>query len=455
MVMPEGSHELETCYKHFVRLLEDKHASLAPFWKPITDKLQRLINSWRWWESERLEKEIGDEISSLPEEFSSVAVKLTDFFLRAKGRVLHKRSCFTYGWNSQSGAESIFALTSHLKIGKNQSLLFCIQRLISLCRNNGVRAQIKTSAPVVAIPELKRTADVLTKYAYEMFFDEYVRMPEYAAEDVGDGFFHVRKMTDQQNHYHVVDSNVWTCCCNFRVWMGMTCCHLLLVWLQVHHRYVHNDCLFSSRWFKDQPPSAFMYASPSLPRDVSAATTAVTDTTAATTNGVVGGAGSRDCDVAVSLLPPLLITRSQGDVVASNSVGQRADLHSEFSAVVDSIGNNAQMLAVVGSFVSAMKAVTVANTSTQPQLQHLIASTGRPPIKRKIGLGERIRTGGKLKLGAKKIGKPPVRCSGCRQIGHIKSKCPQEMQRKRNEWLRRIEKKKQQVVVCVEGNAMK
>eukprot|EP00918_Siedleckia_nematoides_P071121 GHVU01155359.1.p1 GENE.GHVU01155359.1~~GHVU01155359.1.p1 ORF type:complete len:794 (+),score=61.76 GHVU01155359.1:475-2856(+) len=456
MVMTSGGHELEACFKHFVRLLEDRHASHTPFWRPITDKLQSLINSWKWWESERLEREIHDDIEDLPDEFVSLNTKLGDFFRCAKGRVLHKRECFTYGWNSQSGAEAIFAITSHLKIGKDKSLLCCVQRLISLCRNIGVRAQIRPTPPVVNHQELSKTAARLTNYAYDMFFDEYTSLAEYEAEDVGDGIFRVRKMTDTHNHYHVIDSNTWKCCCNYRVWMGMACRHLILVWLKVHKRYMHDDVLFSSRWFRNQPPSAFMYSSPSVPRDVSATAAAVVRTSAATTTGVVGGAGSRDCGVPVASLPPLLITRSQGDVVISNPVDHRADIHSQFSAVVDSIGNNSKMLSVVSSFVSAMKAATVADTaqSTQPQLQHLIPSTGRPPIKRKQGTGERIRTGEKLKLGAKKTGKPPVRCSRCRQTGHIKTKCPQDMQRKRNEWLRRIEKK-QQVVVCVEGNAMK
>eukprot|EP00918_Siedleckia_nematoides_P071131 GHVU01155372.1.p1 GENE.GHVU01155372.1~~GHVU01155372.1.p1 ORF type:complete len:172 (+),score=13.53 GHVU01155372.1:68-517(+) len=104
------------------------------------DKLQSLINSWKWWESERLERNIHDDIEDLPDEFLSLNTKLSDFFSMWEGAsfTYGKRECFTCGCNSQSGLEAIFAITSHLKIGKEKSLLCCVQRLISLCRNSGV-----------------------------------------------------------------------------------------------------------------------------------------------------------------------------------------------------------------------------------------------------------------------------------------------------------------------------
>eukprot|EP00918_Siedleckia_nematoides_P077827 GHVU01170201.1.p1 GENE.GHVU01170201.1~~GHVU01170201.1.p1 ORF type:complete len:1099 (-),score=88.35 GHVU01170201.1:128-3304(-) len=443
MVFEEDEgHELDTCLKHFLQLLADRHASCRAFWQPVGEKLTRLLNSYRVWESTKLESEIAAELNEFPVEFEVVREKLATFFAHAKSRVLHKRSCFTYGWNSQSGAESIFSLVGSLRVGVDKSLLAVVQRLLGLVRNNETRASRPSSTRTRASGEMEVTRKRLTPFAYDMFMDEYQSMVNYDIDERPDGTFSVRRLTDKHGNAHVVDPCGWKCDCNYYVWMGMPCCHSLLVRLRRDKRYVHDDAMFSSRWFMQQPSCGLLHRSPALSQAlVTAPVTQRDAVSTASASDAVAGAGTRCCPVPVGTLPPLFVQRGVGSVVPSQPALLKAEVFADFSDTLESIGNDTAKLQLAHAMLQHVRTLTVSGASvvggSQPHLPQGPTSIGRPATARKKGLSERVRLGENVK-------KPSV-CSTCKSSKHSKKQCPEELRRQREAVKRRHQAQRERI----------
>eukprot|EP00918_Siedleckia_nematoides_P024226 GHVU01052289.1.p1 GENE.GHVU01052289.1~~GHVU01052289.1.p1 ORF type:complete len:714 (-),score=39.55 GHVU01052289.1:9-2150(-) len=437
----EEGHQLDACLRHFLQLLADRHGSCRAFWQPIGEKMIRFLNSWRVWESDALEKEIEGDLREFPPEFDTVRDKLDVFFQSAKSRVLHKRSSFTYGWNSQSGAESIFSIVARMKVGSNMSLLGVVQRLLGLARNNETRSIDRRPGNINVGGELSKTAERLTPFAYDLFWEEYTAMVNYDISDCGDGNFRVARLTDERGNAHVVNTRGWECDCKYPVWKGMPCCHVLLVWLRDHKHYIHSDALFSSRWFRNQPACRLLHKSPALPgASATAADRQACSSTAEVNPNVIPGAGTRHCTVPMSMLPPLFIQSSGDEVLPSKPATLRAEVFSDFSDTLETIGNDHAKLQVAHALVQAVRTLTVSGGSvgdTQPRLPQEPSSIGRPSTMRKKGISERLRLGENLK-------KARV-CSTCKATTHCKKTCPVELQRHRDVARKRLSERRSSV----------
>eukprot|EP00918_Siedleckia_nematoides_P022490 GHVU01048453.1.p1 GENE.GHVU01048453.1~~GHVU01048453.1.p1 ORF type:complete len:839 (+),score=64.98 GHVU01048453.1:406-2922(+) len=436
-----GSVSILSCQWHLRKLLTSKFARCFASWSAVLEQTLIMLTTdhpVRFQKARRRAGRLIDAIANI--ELRSILITFTHDIVNRRN--LQNMQAITHTWNSQSAVESTFSVLKKVGMGPSRCVGDVVRSLAYYMENIGVRqrlAEAKDEAEDVMIPdELAETHVLLTRYAFDLFLEQYVASDQYTCKLDREACAYKVKNTKSKDQVHFREVHVeggFSCSCNMLIYRGVPCRHLLSVIIASQGSFHYDARLFNTRWLKAQPPLSFAHGSPFTTESASTGSEGREDMTDSDEdierdadeglqpqqaygrrrNSNVTDSDDdieRDADEGLQPQQVYVQRRPSNPRVAATPADRSQDLFHQAKSIIERVGHNPRLLESLTHHLDDFDQTqldTQGRAAGRLSIQHAEPRQGQPETVRK---------------GAGRTSKKQYKCGRCRKTGHTRNRCP-------------------------------